>query len=127
MTNASQTSDSAAVATAIDAFYKAVTGKNQQQFDKLLADQLSFGHSVGRIENKAQCIANAMSPRVIWKSVAAVDQQIQISGDTAVVRHIMAGENEREGKTAAVKMNVLMIWQRQGGAWKMLARQAFKT
>ena len=49
-------SDGAAVTQAIDAFYKAVTSKNQQQFETLLAEQLSFGHSVGRIETKAQCI-----------------------------------------------------------------------
>ncbi|MEQ1775072.1 MAG: nuclear transport factor 2 family protein [Burkholderiales bacterium] len=121
-----QSSDNAAVAQAIDAFYKAVTSKSQQQLETLLAEQLSFGHSVGRIETKAQCIANAMSPRVIWKSVAPVDQSIHIAGDAAVVRHIMAGENEREGKSSAVSMNVLMVWQKQNGAWKMLARQAFK-
>jgi ketosteroid isomerase-like protein len=129
MTNApAPSSDNAAVAQAVETFYQAVISKNQRQFDALTSAQLSFGHSVGRIENKVQFIANAMSPRTVWKAVNPVDQSIQVTGDTAVVRHIMAGENQREGEATpnTVKMGVLMVWQKQSGAWKLLARQAFK-
>ncbi|HTE14367.1 MAG TPA: nuclear transport factor 2 family protein [Burkholderiales bacterium] len=92
----------------------------------LLSDQLSYGHSVGRIETKAEFIAASMSPRTIWKSLGPVDQKNDISGDTAISRHIMAGENEREGKSNTAKMGVMMVWQKQNGAWKMLARQGYK-
>ena len=54
------------------------------------------------------------------------DQSQQIVGDTAIVRHILTGETESEGKTNAVKIGVLMVWQKQDGRWKLLARQAYR-
>ena len=121
------TSATTEVAQTVEACYKAIVGKNQSQLETLLSDQLSYGHSVGRIETKAEFIAAAVSPRTTWKSLGPVDQSITVSGDTATVRHIMAGENLREGQANTVKMGVMMILQKQGGVWKMLARQGYKV
>jgi len=123
---ATSPSDHAAVSQAIDAFYEAVIGKNQAQLDALTSEHLSYGHSVGRIENKVQCIANTMGPRTVWKSIDRLEPSIQITGDIALARHVMAGVAVREGKTDDAKMGVLMVWQRHGGTWKLLARQSFK-
>jgi ketosteroid isomerase-like protein len=42
------------------------------------------------------------------------------------VRHILTGETERDGKTNPVKIGVLMVWHKQDGHWKLLARQAYR-
>jgi hypothetical protein len=42
------------------------------------------------------------------------------------VRHLFTGENESDGKTNAVKIGVLMVWQKQDGRWKLLERQAYR-
>ena len=34
--------------------------------------------------------------------------------------------HEREGKTTPVKIGVLMVWHKQDGHWKLLARQAVR-
>ena len=34
--------------------------------------------------------------------------------------------HEREGKTNPVKIGVLMVWHKQDGNWKLLARQAVR-
>ena len=127
MTDASTpSSDIAAVTQTVDALYNAVIKKNSTQLEALTAEQLSYGHSVGRIENKAQCIANTIGPRTTWKSIDRLEPSVQITGDIALVRHIMSGVAEREGKSEAAKMGVLMVWQKHSGAWKLLARQSFK-
>jgi hypothetical protein len=44
------------------------------------------------------------------------------------VRHIYTGESEREGgKISATKVGVLMVWQKQDGRWRLLARQAYRV
>jgi len=53
------------------------------------------------------------------------DQSNHIVGNTAIVRHIVTGETESEGKTNAIKIGVLMVWQKQDGRWKLLARRAY--
>ena len=123
---AAQTGDEAAVAQAVEAFRKAMLAKDREQFEVLCSDQLSYGHSAGRIETKSQFIEAAVSGRSVWKFIPLTDQSAQIVGNNAIARHILTGENESEGKTNAIKIGVLMVWQKQDGRWKLLARQAFR-
>jgi ketosteroid isomerase-like protein len=123
---AAQSNDEAAVAQAVEAFRNAMLKADRSQFETLCADQLSYGHSAGRVENKAQFIDAATSGRSTWKFITLTDQTNQIVGDTAIVRHTLTGETERDGKTNPVKIGVLMVWHNQDGHWKLLARQAVR-
>jgi ketosteroid isomerase-like protein len=121
-----QSGDEAAVAQAVEAFRNAALKADRGQFEALTADQLSYGHSAGRVENKAQFIDGATSGRSTWKFITLTDQTINIVGDTAIVRHTFTGESERDGKTNPVKLGVLTVWHKQDGNWKLLARQAVR-
>ena len=123
---AAQSSDEAAVAQAVEAFRKAQLAKDRNQFETLCVDQMSYGHSSGRIETKTQFIDDATGPRSVWNFIDLSNQNIQIVGNNAIVRHMFTGENVSEGKTNAIKIGILMVWQKQGGSWKLLARQAYK-
>jgi len=114
------------VAQAVEAFRNAALKADRAQFEALTADQLSYGHSAGRVENKAKFIEGATSGQSRWKFITLTDQTIQIVGNTAVVRHTFTGESERDGKTNPVKLGVLTVWQKQDGNWKLLARQAVR-
>jgi ketosteroid isomerase-like protein len=121
-----QSGDEAAVAQAVEAFRNAMLKADRSQFEALTAKQLSYGHSAGRIENKAEFIDAATSGRSTWKFITLTDQTTQIVGDTAIVRHTLTGETERDGKANPVKIGVLMVWHKQDGSWKLLARQAVR-
>jgi hypothetical protein len=54
------------------------------------------------------------------------DQTITMVDNDAIVRHTLTGETERDGKTNPVKIGVLMVWHKQDGCWKLLARQAVR-
>ncbi len=121
-----QSGDEAAVAQAVEAFRNAMLKADRAQFEALTADQLSYGHSAGRVEDKTQFIKAATSGQSRWKFITLTDQTIQMVGNTAIVRHTLTGETERDGKTNPVKIGVLMVWHKQNGAWKLLARQAVR-
>jgi ketosteroid isomerase-like protein len=123
---AAPSGDEAAVAQAVEAFRNAMLKADRSQFEALCADQLSYGHSAGRVETKAQFIDAATSGRSTWKFITLTDQTTQIVGNTAIVRHTLTGETERDGKTNPVKIGVLMVWHKQDGNWKLLARQAVR-
>jgi hypothetical protein len=91
-----------------------------------MADQLSDGHSAGRVENKTQCIDAATSGQSRWKFITLTDQTIQMVGDNAIVRHTLTGETERDGKIDPVTIGVLRVWHKSDGNWKLLARQAVR-
>jgi ketosteroid isomerase-like protein len=123
---AGQSGDEAAVAQAVEGFRNAMLKADRGQFEVLTANQLSYGHSAGRVENKSQFIEAATSGRSTWKFITLTDQTTQIVGNNAIVRHTLTGETERDGKTNPVKIGVLMVWQKQDGHWKLLARQAVR-
>jgi ketosteroid isomerase-like protein len=123
---AAQSSDEATVAQAVEAFRNAMLKADRSQFEALCADQLSYGHSGGRIETKAQFIDGATSGRSTWKFITLTDQSQQLAGNTAIARHILTGETERDGKTNPVKIGVMMVWHKPNGHWTLLARQAYK-
>jgi ketosteroid isomerase-like protein len=123
---AAQSGDEAAVAQAVEAFRNAMLKADRSQLEALCADQLSYGHSAGRVENKSQFIDAATSGRSTWKFITLTDQTNQIVGNSAIVRHTLTGETERDGKTNPVKIGVLMVWHKHDGKWKLLARQAVR-
>jgi hypothetical protein len=45
----------------------------------------------------------------VWKFINLTDQRNQVVGNAAIVRYILTGETESEGKTNSVKIGVLMV------------------
>jgi ketosteroid isomerase-like protein len=85
----------------------------------------------GRIEaSQDSCTDDGRMTRTVvrstWKFITLTDQTIHIVGDDAIVRHIFTGETERDGKTNPITIGVLMVWHKQNGDWKLLARQAVR-
>ena len=111
---------------AVEALRKALLEKNKAGLEQLTADQLSYGHSSGRVESKAQFVDGVMTSKAITKSIAFPELTVAVVGDTAIARHLYESESETDGKTNNVKIGALQIWQKQNGNWKLLARQGFK-
>jgi len=121
-----QSGEEAAVVQAVEAMRKATFARDAKQFEELVSDKVSYGHSAGRIENKKEFIAAALANKSVMKSLAFTDQTIQVNGDHAIVRNTYNSVSELEGKTNNTKVGVLMIWAKEGGAWRLYARQAYR-
>src|SRR5262247_1090606 len=121
-----ESADETAVSQAVEALRKAIFGQEKAQLEALCAEQLSYGHSDGRVENKAQFINGVMTRKAIVKSITLSDHTIAIVGTDAIARHTWASESETDGKLTSTKIGVLQVWQKQGGTWKLLARQSVR-
>ena len=94
--------------------------------EQLAADQLSYGHSDGRVQTKAEFVDGVITSKSVIKSLNFPELRIAVAGDAAIVRHLFEAESETDGKTNSVKIGTLQIWQKQEGNWKLLARQGYK-
>jgi hypothetical protein len=121
-----QSTNEQAVARAVEALTQAMLDPDRAKLELLCADALSYGHSAGRIENKAAFIDNLLAKTAAFRTINLTAQTIAVSGNEAIVRHIFDGETESQGKVTPVHIGVLQVWQRQGGDWRLLARQAFR-
>ncbi|WP_424137263.1 nuclear transport factor 2 family protein [Roseomonas chloroacetimidivorans] len=117
--------DEAAVAQAVDAMRAAMVSADARVLESLCAEQLSYGHSSARVENRAQFVENVASRRAPFKSITLSNQTIAISGDAAIVRHVFTAQQTSNGRDVDIRIGVLQVWQKQSGAWRLLARQAF--
>jgi ketosteroid isomerase-like protein len=121
-----ETGDEATVKQSVEALREALLKADKPQLERLTADQVSYGHSDGRVQNKAEFIDGVMTRRATVKSITFPDLKIAVAGDAAIARHIYESESEADGKPNNVRIGTLQIWQKQGGNWKLLARQGYK-
>ena len=120
-----QGSDAAAVAAAVEALTKAMLAGDRAGLMAVTHERLSYGHSAGRIENRQQFIDPLANKTSTFRSITVSDQTIDVVGDDAIVRHVLRGESESNGRVNPVNIGILQVWKKQPDGWKLLARQAF--
>jgi ketosteroid isomerase-like protein len=115
-----------AVATAILALHSNVVNPDRKALEMLVSNDLSYGHSAGKVENKDQFIDFLFNGPFKFTAINTSDQTIRVSGKDAIVRHVFLGKATNAGVPTEIKVGNLMIWRKEGGSWRLLARQAFK-
>ena len=121
-----QGGDEAAVAQSVETLRKALLEPDKAKLAQVTSDQISYGHSDGRVETKEQFINGVMTRKQVVKSLAFPDLKLSVVGNAAIVRHIYMAESELDGKATTTKIGALQVWQKQDGTWKLLARQGFR-
>lgn len=121
-----QTKSEQAVASAVISLHNNVVSPDRNALDKLVSADLSYGHSAGKVENKEQFIDFLFNGPFKFTSINTTDQTVEVSGKNAVVRHIFIGKATNNGVPTDIRVGNLMIWRKEGGHWKLLARQAFR-
>ncbi|AYB33869.1 nuclear transport factor 2 family protein [Chryseolinea soli] len=121
-----QTADQKAVAAAVEILRKAMVDADKAALEKITADALSYGHSSGKIEDKAAFVDAIVTGKSDFKTIELADQTITVSENLALVRHKLSGETNNDGQPGTVNLGVLLVWQKQKGQWKLIGRQAFK-
>lgn len=121
-----QTKQDADVANAVEQLRKAMVDADSVMLDKLVSPKLSYGHSGGHIDDKKEFVQKIVSGKSDFVSMEFAEQTISISKKIAVVRHKLNATTNDNGKPGKVNLAILLIWQKQHGDWKLLARQAIK-
>ena len=126
MTNA-QSKKEKAVANAVEQLRKAMIDADKTVLEDLVMDDLSYGHSGGHIDDKKEFVEKIISGKSDFVTMDLSEQTINIKGKTAVVRHKLNASTNDSGKPGEVHLLVMLIWVKQGGHWKLWARQAVKA
>jgi len=121
-----QTSAEKKVAGNIESLRKAILSADEATLNTLTAEQLSYGHSSGLVEDKKEFIRKITSKENVYTDIKISNQSISISGDVAIVRNLQEIFTNDGGKPAQLTLLVMMVWQKQGGQWKLLGRQSVR-
>jgi Domain of unknown function (DUF4440) len=115
-----------AVAAAVEALRKAMIDPDKGTLEKLTLDELSYGHSSGQVQDKAEFVEALISGKSDFVTIDLSELTIKIVGHTAIVRHHLSATTNDGGKPGTVKLSILLVWVKEKGEWRLLARQAVK-
>ncbi len=125
LTVVAQTDSTKLVAT-VKEFHQALVIGNtisiNQQTDKVL----SYGHSNGWIETKAEMIKNLETGYMNYNSIKEDSIKVMINGNMANVRFVADINATLNGTAGNFHLKVLEVWVRKGKRWLLFARQAVK-
>lgn len=110
----------------VDDFRQALLNPTEAALKNLTSSDLTYGHSSGLMENQSEFIQKLVSGTSDFVTIDLQDQSIKMFGDVAVVRHTLVADINDGGKPNSIKIGVMLVWQKQSGEWKLIARQAFK-
>ena len=114
------------IESSIEALNKAIISQDKPVLEKLTAEELSYGHSTGLVEDKVAFVKDILSGATKFSQIDNTDQTVNLSGDVAIVRSICSIKGTKEGGPLDIKIGMLMIWKKDGINWKLLTRQGYK-
>jgi ketosteroid isomerase-like protein len=122
------TADEEAVSKRLEAFRAAQMAKDGKALEALILPELSYSHSSGVVQDKAEFLTGATDQKSKILSLEYKEPMIRVVGDAAIVRFHWVGESETvaDGKKSSTNLHILMTWLKQGGEWKLLDRAATK-
>ena len=121
-----QSKDYKAVVDAVEKLKQAMISGEKSALENIASDSLSYGHSGGKVETKAEFVEAIASGKSDFVTIDLSEQTVSVINNVAVVRHVLNATTNDGGKPATVKIKVLLVWAKEKGQWKLLARQAVK-
>lgn len=120
--------DTDAVTSAAEKLRVLMVTPDREALNSLVAEELNYGHSNVRIDTKESFTGDLMSGASDFLTIDLTEQTVSIVDDVALVRHTLTGNTADKGKApGTVKLKILLVWKKQGGEWKLLARQAVRV
>jgi hypothetical protein len=121
-----QSDDEKAVAGRVEMLRQVMVKPDKTILEDLAADELEYVHSSGTVRNKAGFVDEFMKGWSVFTAITLQDQTIKIAGTNAIVRHRLLGDTNKPGMPPKIDIIILMVWHKENGKWKLLARQAAK-
>jgi ketosteroid isomerase-like protein len=121
-----QTREEESVAAAVVFLVKALESGDRAALEKISSAELSYGHSSGLVETRSQFVDALSSGQSDFVNINISNQTLVVTGKNAIVRHRLDATTQDRGKSGEAHLNILLVFRKEQGQWKLLARQAAK-
>ena len=124
--NISSLNDKIEVELAVKILNTALINPQNANFENIVTQGLSYGHSSGNIQNKDEFIHDLVNGSFDFQEINISDQTIDIFDHTAIVRHILSAKASSAEEAVEISIGIFLVFQKQKDQWKLRARQAYK-
>lgn len=122
----SQSSEELRLSQTVAEFIRALESGERSSLENITSDALNYGHSNGLVENKQVFVDALASKQVDFLTVNVSNQTVAVSGKNGIVRHQLDATIIDKGKQIEAHLNILLVFRKEKGEWRLLARQASK-
>ena len=112
--------------TALKEFHQALVNKNTTSINQQTDKALSYGHSNGWVETKADVIKDLETGYLVYHSYKEDSLTITINETMANARFVADIKATMNGNDTNVHLKVLEVWVKKGKRWILFARQGVK-
>jgi hypothetical protein len=111
---------------ALKEFHQALVNKNTTSINQQTDKALSYGHSNGWVETKADVIKDLETGLIVYHSFQEDSLQITINESMANARFVADISATMNGNTNTIHLKVLEVWVKKGKRWLLFARQGVR-
>lgn len=115
-----------AVGLTVERLHQAIIDADSLSLYSLTAEELTYGHSSGNIEDRETFIQNILNGSSDFAKIEFPDPAITVKGEVAWVRSTLQADLLNDGNTTPISLKMLYIFTKEDGYWKLLARQAVR-
>ena len=111
-----------------DRWGKAIVARDAATLDKLLADDLIYGHASGVLDTKGSYLGKIKSGKQVYATLERKNVLVRILDANNAMTHSwmhVTGTNQ-DGKFDD-KVMMLHVWVRKSGRWQLAAHQTAKV
>lgn len=113
-----------AVVATIENLKQAILAKDVPALDRLYHDDLTFSHSSGRTQTKAEVLEGFRQNKQTWESINFSNSTIRIYGSTALFKGTCDILSGTPGKMVPHHLDILWVLVKGSRGWQIVARQA---
>ena len=111
---------------ATEAWKQAMLARDRAELEQIFAPELTYTHSNGRNENKAEAIEAVVNGKDRITSLELSGTTVSIYGKTAVVKAKVLMRMNTDTGVNVLNLDVLFVWVKTGPKWQMVARHALR-
>jgi hypothetical protein len=108
-------------------FHLALVNKNTVSLNQQTDIALSYGHSNGWVQSKADLIKDFETGYISYQSITEDSIAVLMNGTMANVRFVSNISGALKGVTNSFRLKVLEVWVKKSNRWVLFARQAVKA
>ena len=118
--------DEEKLTTTLKEFHQALVNKNTESINQQTDKALSYGHSNGWVETKADMIKDLETGVIVYHSYKEDSLNIVLNGNMANARFVADINATLKGNTFLMHLKVFEVWVKKGKRWILFGRQAVK-
>jgi Domain of unknown function (DUF4440) len=122
-----QTTDEEKLKATVKEFHQALVKKNTVLINQQTDKALSYGHSNGWVETKADIIKDLETGYISYQSFTEDSITVSINETIANVRFLADVSATLKGAGIISHLRVLEVWVKKSNRWLLFARQAVKV